>query len=110
MSQYLTFLGSEALSEFRDGNSRTRLIVMKSGQNTCTTLLSSIHQLLTYGDQVVEDEAEGDDIATTLFVYTRIPTISPWSSKATSNAKLCGFELVQRTEQGTIIKIRSKAV
>lgn len=110
MSQYLTFLGSEALSEFRDGNSRTRLDVMKSGQNMCTTLLSTTYQLLTYSDQVVVDGAEGDDIATTLFVYTRISTISPWSSKATSIAKVCGFELVQRTERGTIIKIRSKGV
>ena len=114
---YLTFLGSEALSAFR-----RRQISQKIGcedvwaryvHYVALTDLpgdldqGALHELLTYGDENVEDEAE-DETFTTLFVYPRISTISPWSSKATSIAKVCGFEQVRRIERGTMIKIKSK--
>ena len=114
---YLTFLGSEALSAFR-----RRQISQKIGCEdvwaryvhyvALTDFPSdldqgALHELLTYGDENVGDGA-GDETFTTLFVYPRISTISPWSSKATSIARVCGFEQVQRIERGTMIKIKSK--
>lgn len=118
MSQYLTFLGSEALSDFRRRQFASKIrcdeIWARFVHYVALTDAPSdldqgaLHELLTYGDHVVEDGAEDDDTITTLFVYPRISTISPWSSKATSIAKVCGFEQVKRIERGTIIKIRSK--
>ncbi|KAK3172427.1 hypothetical protein OEA41_005749 [Lepraria neglecta] len=120
MSQYLTFLGSEAFSDFR----RRQLAEKIGCDEICARYVhyialddspsdldqGALHELLTYGDKSVDDVAGNDDEVTTLFVYPRISTISPWSSKATSIAKVCGFEQVKRIERGTIIKIRSKEV
>ena len=68
----------------------------------------ALHELLTYGDLVVEDGAEDDDTMTTLFGHPRTSTIPPWGSKATCIAKVWDFEQVKRIQRGTIIKIRSK--
>jgi phosphoribosylformylglycinamidine synthase len=35
-------------------------------------------------------------------VVPRIGTISPWSSKATEIARICGLERVRRIERGTL--------
>ena len=70
----------------------------------------ALHELLTYGDKPIDDVAGNDDEFTTLFVYPMISTMSPWSSKATSIGKVCGFEQVKRIERGTVIRISSKEV
>ena len=68
----------------------------------------ALHESLTYSNQIVKDGAEDDGTVTTLFVYPRISTIPPRSSKATSTAKTCDFEQVKRIKRHTITKIRSK--
>jgi phosphoribosylformylglycinamidine synthase len=60
-----------------------------------------LDQLLDYGTvaQVVASAApEGD--TTTLLVVPRFGTISPWSSKATDIARICGLSAVVRIERG----------
>lgn len=120
MSQFLTCLGSDALSDFRRRQLADKIgcdkiwarYVHYVALNDRPSDLDQgvLHELLTYGDNVVANEAEeeDDDQNTTLFVFPRISTISPWSSKATSIAKVCGFKQVDRIERGTMIKIRSK--
>lgn len=64
--------------------------------------------MLTYGDEYPEEDEDGKN-TTTWFVQPRKGTISPWSSKATSIAEVCGFgKVVKRIERGTIIKITSE--
>ncbi|KAL9626351.1 MAG: hypothetical protein Q9204_007375, partial [Flavoplaca sp. TL-2023a] len=50
---------------------------------------------------------EGDNVHT-IFVTPRQGTISPWSSKATSIAEVCGLsQVVKRIERGTVFKIKT---
>lgn len=57
-----------------------------------------LQRLLTYGPTIqhAADPAAGD----TLLVVPREGTISPWSSKATDIAHVCGLEAVRRIERG----------
>ena len=41
----------------------------------------------------------------TVLVTPRLGTISPWSSKATDLARLCGLDLVRRIERGTAFQL-----
>ena len=50
---------------------------------------------------------EGDNVHI-IFITPRQGTISPWSSKATSIAEVCGLSrVVKRIERGTIFKIKT---
>lgn len=69
-----------------------------------------LEQLLTYGDSLAGDErslSNQKDPNTCLFyVAPRTGTISPWSSKATSIAHMCGLEkTVKRVERGMVISV-----
>lgn len=116
---YLTFLGSSALSDFRRRGLINKLHVRdvraqwvhfvalhgESGPQDYDR--EDLDQLLTYGDEYIEDE-EDESETTTWFIQPRRGTISPWSSKATSIAEACGLgEVVKRIERGMIVKIRS---
>jgi phosphoribosylformylglycinamidine synthase len=123
MDQYLTILGSSALSDFR-----RRLVVERLGiddvraryvhyvalygnrdGNVPNYDTEALNQLLAYGDQTFEESAADEADITTLFVTPRVGTISPWSSKATSISQVCGFgDAIKRIERGTIITITSK--
>ncbi|HEY3383553.1 MAG TPA: phosphoribosylformylglycinamidine synthase [Vicinamibacterales bacterium] len=64
-------------------------------------------RLLAYGAPMpVEDGAEP---AEAVLVAPRLGTISPWSSKATDIARLCGLEFVRRIERGTMFRVRTGA-
>jgi phosphoribosylformylglycinamidine synthase len=66
-----------------------------------TTLLE---RLLTYGPR--EDaQAGGSAAAIEVVVVPRFGTISPWSSKATDIAKVCGLDAVRRIERGIAWRI-----
>ena len=66
----------------------------------------ALNQLLDYGEEHKYVQAEEDEENTTFFVTPRIGTISPWSSKATSIAWVCGFhEIIKRIERGRIITV-----
>jgi phosphoribosylformylglycinamidine synthase len=53
-------------------------------------------RLLTYGPTQVQGEVSG----VSFWVVPRLGTISPWSSKATDIAHLCGLSAVSRVERG----------
>ena len=123
MDQYLTFLGSSSLSDFRRqllvdrlgvDDVRARYVHYVAlhgtkGGNAPDYNTEALDQLLAYGDQTFEDSSADEEDTTTLFVTPRVGTISPWSSKATSIAQVCGFgNAVKRIERGMIITVISK--
>ena len=57
-----------------------------------------LERLLTYGPRA-QQETE-DSRGESLLVVPREGTISPWSSKATDIARVCGLEVVRRIERG----------
>ncbi|HKJ83510.1 MAG TPA: phosphoribosylformylglycinamidine synthase [Mariprofundaceae bacterium] len=60
--------------------------------------------------EVIDCEAEPFDVAKAApwcIVAPRIGTISPWSSKATDIARLCGLERLRRLERVTVYRIPS---
>src|SRR5262249_14604233 len=57
-----------------------------------------LERLLTYGPAV--DRAADDRAGERLIVVPREGTISPWSSKATDIARVCGLDPVRRIERG----------
>src|SRR5690349_1164694 len=64
---------------------------------------SVLEQLLAYGGPLVSDESDNATAPTlrTFYVLPRPGTISPWSSKATSIAQVCGLKnVVKRIERG----------
>lgn len=67
-----------------------------------------IEKLLTYGDNVIHEEKESASYKV-LHVLPRSGTISPWSTKATSIAHVCGLrKVVGRIERGIKITVLLK--
>jgi phosphoribosylformylglycinamidine synthase len=62
---------------------------------------ATLDRLLTYGAASVPESARGHAV----LVTPRLGTISPWSSKATDIARLCGLGLVRRIERGTVFRL-----
>jgi len=62
-------------------------------------------QLLTYGPRL--PESAGTDHGERLLVVPRLGTISPWSSKATDIAQVCGLTAVRRIERGTLYRLEA---
>jgi phosphoribosylformylglycinamidine synthase len=60
--------------------------------------LELLGKLLTYGPRA---QWQGDG-GRPLLVTPRVGTISPWSSKATDIAHVCGLERIRRLERGTL--------
>jgi phosphoribosylformylglycinamidine synthase len=58
-----------------------------------------LERLLTYGPRVPAANAAGG-AERRLLVVPRLGTISPWSSKATDIARICGLHQVRRIERG----------
>lgn len=65
-----------------------------------------LERLLTYGPRMGESGDESGDL---LIVVPRAGTISPWSSKATDIARVCGLANVRRIERGIAYRIHAKA-
>ena len=57
-----------------------------------------LERLLTYGPRRVSSKDRGLPV----YVVPRIGTISPWSSKATEIARICGLSQVRRIERGIV--------
>jgi len=68
-----------------------------------------LEQLLHYGPDAHE-RAPGEEPpkGQLLLVVPRIGTISPWSSKATEIARLCGLAKVERIERGIAYRVRGE--
>jgi phosphoribosylformylglycinamidine synthase len=62
-------------------------------------------KLLTYGPRAHLQTERGQS----LLVIPRLGTVSPWSSKATDIAHVCGLAAVQRLERGTLYFIEAAA-
>ncbi|HEX7030576.1 MAG TPA: phosphoribosylformylglycinamidine synthase, partial [Gammaproteobacteria bacterium] len=60
-----------------------------------------LEKLLTYGERRGEAGADsGEPSGAFLLVVPRFGTISPWSSKATDIARICGLDKLLRVERG----------
>ena len=122
MDEYLTCLGPSSLSDFR-----RRLLAEKAGTTDIVARYvhfialrgepegqrdydrEALDQLLSYGDYSEDLRPVNGQVSTTFFVAPRIGTISPWSSKATSIALVCGFgKSIKRIERGTIFTVVSE--
>jgi phosphoribosylformylglycinamidine synthase len=66
--------------------------------------LDRLGKLLTYGPRPRLQEERGQR----LLVTPRLGTVSPWSSKATDIAHVCGLEAVRRLERGTSYVIEAE--
>ena len=65
--------------------------------------LTILERLLTYGPRI--EAALQDDEGEQLLVVPRAGTISPWSSKATDIARVCGLDGVRRIERGLVYRV-----
>ncbi|KAL8724010.1 MAG: hypothetical protein Q9181_007029 [Wetmoreana brouardii] len=119
--EYLTCMGLSAISDFRRQDLISKLGIDDirgkyvhfialygiHGQGTLSDAQrKQLDDLLPAGLEPNEqDKAEQQDI---LFVYPR-QGISPWSSKATSIAEVCGLgQVIKRIERGIIYKITAQ--
>ncbi|KAL8987692.1 MAG: hypothetical protein Q9169_008667, partial [Polycauliona sp. 2 TL-2023] len=122
MAQYLTHTGASALSEFRRQaltSDSTLGVVDIQGRYLHFVALYDDHGQALLSDAqreqlnqllgsaiAFDDELEGDDVDT-IFITPRQGSISPWSSKATSIAEVCGLgHVIKRIERGVIFKIK----
>ncbi|KAL8708913.1 MAG: hypothetical protein Q9220_006245 [cf. Caloplaca sp. 1 TL-2023] len=118
MAQYLTSIGSNALSDFR----REQLIPLLGVKNIEARYLHIIALLGRNGEAILSDvqrhqldqilgsgcpflDEDTAESQITLFISPR-QGISPWSSKATSIIEACGLgNVIQRIERCTVVKI-----
>src|SRR5271155_3750989 len=114
-----SLLGAPALSQFRldkllqslqARNARvlavsSRLIhFVDTAQALDESELELLGKLLTYGPRAHLQAERGQR----LLVTPRLGTVSPWSSKATDIAHVCGLERVRRLERGTLYFIDTR--
>src|ERR1700723_96357 len=69
------------------------------------TELEVLGKLLTYGPHAAPPANVGQRV----LVTPRVGTESPWSSKATDIARVCGLDAVRRVERGTVFFIESES-
>ncbi len=110
--------GAPALSAFRIAKLLERLQALEpsvSSLDACFTHFADLarplapaqrvvlDQLLTYGPRLPAGKLDGQSV----FVVPRAGTISPWSSKATDIAQVCGLDAVLRLERGIEYRLRA---
>lgn len=120
----LTLSGAPALSDFRTARLlaalRSRVPAVESLTTRFTHFVQAhrelaaeerrvIEALLTYGAALPATAAEANDRCNDglIVVIPRPGTISPWSSKATDIAQVCGLRAVERIERGIAYFVRS---
>jgi phosphoribosylformylglycinamidine synthase len=114
----LTFSGAPALSDFRLDKLlaaiRERVAQVEAIDSRFLHFVdtrapltaretSVLEALLRYGPATAATDPEGE----ALFVVPRFGTVSPWSSKATDIAHVCGLENVSRIERGVAFYVQS---
>ncbi len=116
----LSLVGAPALSQFR----LERLLRKLEAEDPRVTALSArwmhfvdvsralteaesglLETLLTYGSRALSPLTDGQRV----LVTPRVGTVSPWSSKATDIAHVCGLDAVRRIERGTLYFVASSA-
>lgn len=120
--QFLTTLGTSALSQFRrktlvkkiravDVHARyIHYISLKGGFDGQDRFRDydrkALDELLAYGEDAPDIAPVGDQCSATIFVSPRVGTISPWSSRATGIAQVCGFgNTIKRIERGMVFTV-----
>lgn len=114
----LALPGSPALSPFRldkllralrlrnaavSGIAARWLHVVDTRRELAAAELSTLQRLLTYGPHL----DAGDESGELIFVVPRPGTVSPWSSKATDIAHVCGLDAIARIERGIAYRVQS---
>jgi phosphoribosylformylglycinamidine synthase len=130
MAACRTFPGSSAFSDFRLKRIATAIGAknlqaiwvhyVASKRELLGPEISTLDQLLEYGaypeatdplysvllKAVINGQPPGDGEIRLFYVTPRAGTISPWSSKATSIAHVCGLEgVVERIERGVVFAV-----
>ncbi|KAL8957869.1 MAG: hypothetical protein Q9183_005950, partial [Haloplaca sp. 2 TL-2023] len=119
--EYLTCMGLSALSDFRQQELICKLgiddisaryvhfvaLQVPSGHEVLSDAQrAQLNQLLPSG--LESQDTKDDENQKTVFVYPR-QGISPWSSKASSIAEVCGLGgVIKRIERGIIYRITSR--
>ena len=116
----MSLLGAPALSQFRldkllqsvraldarvSGLSSRHIHFVDVSQTLDENELEVLDKLLTYGPRAHLHTDRGRR----LLVTPRVGTVSPWSSKATDIAHVCGLGNVRRLERGTLFFIDTSA-
>ena len=111
--------GAPALSAFRITKLLSRLQALESSVTALesrfdhfvdlerpleTAEREVLERLLTYGPRI---EASAEQGGESLLIVPREGTISPWSSKATDIARVCGLDAVLRIERGIRYRVHS---
>jgi phosphoribosylformylglycinamidine synthase len=114
----ISLLGAPALSPFRLSRLLPELQALNPKVRTISSRLihwadvseplgeseqSLLGKLLTYGP--LRDVSP--EIGQEIIVSPRLGTVSPWSSKATEIARVCGLSKVRRLERGTVFYVES---
>jgi phosphoribosylformylglycinamidine synthase len=113
--------GALAVSDFRIAQLRPRLEKLQSGLGAVSARFvhfvdlgrdldargrALLERLLTYGPR---DPADAPQVqGAQVIVVPRFGTISPWSSKATDIAHVCGLDAVRRIERGIVWTIEAR--
>ena len=120
MEQYVTIRGPSALSDFRRQSLAAKIgaIDIRATYMNYVALQSDpealgqgfdlevVRELLAHGEDGEDVHPIGNQVARYFFVSPRMGTISPWSSKATSIAQVCGLgRFIKRIERITVFAI-----
>ncbi|HEU4781200.1 MAG TPA: phosphoribosylformylglycinamidine synthase [Steroidobacteraceae bacterium] len=113
----IELLGASAVSDFRIAKLRPALEAVQSGIGSISARFlhfvdlsrdldaresTLLERLLTYGPHEDAQNGNRSTAATEIVVVPRFGTISPWSSKATDIAHVCGLDAVRRIERGIL--------
>jgi phosphoribosylformylglycinamidine synthase len=119
----IELLGASAVSEFRIAKLRPALEALHPGIGAISARFvhfidlardldarehALLERLLTYGPRE-PSSLRTEPSALEITVVPRFGTISPWASKATDIAHVCGLDAVHRIERGIVWRIESAA-
>src|SRR6187401_2105684 len=117
----IELLGASAVSEFRIAKLRPALEALHPGTGAISARFvhfidvardldarerALLERLLTYGPRETSSSQQ-ELSALEITVVPRFGTISPWASKATDFAHVCGLDAVQRIERGIVWRIET---
>jgi len=119
MATMLTLTGAPALSDFRISKYLAAVRARCSAVESLTSHFvhfvqirrelsgqerQVVEALLTYGPRHDASVAQGGAL---IVVTPRAGTISPWSSKSTDIAHVCGLDAIERIERGVAFRVQS---
>ncbi|HEV7605979.1 MAG TPA: phosphoribosylformylglycinamidine synthase [Steroidobacteraceae bacterium] len=116
----IELLGASAVSDFRIAKLRPALEAVHPAIGVITARFvhfvdvqreldarerALLERLLTYGPRDTAAQSAGDSTTVEITVVPRFGTISPWASKATDIANVCGLDAVRRIERGIVWRL-----